>query len=407
MTRRSAVWVLIVLAVGAGVLWWAAIRPGPGTQQTTPAPAASKTSSPPNSEDAPPSNPAQSRASSATALTAWEERVIEIYRRVNPSVVNITSTVITHDFFFRPVPQRGTGSGFVYDEQGHIITNYHVIEGASRIEVTFPEETAVAAEVIGTDPRNDLAVLRVDVPPEKLMPVELGDSSGVRPGQLAIAIGNPFRLERTVTTGVISAVNRTLQLSDGEFIFGVIQTDAAINPGNSGGPLLDSGGRVIGINTAIFTPSGSGGSVGIGFAIPVETLKREVATLIERGRYPHPWLGLAGATLTSELSRRLEQAGSAPGAEQGVIVARVIPGSPADRAGLRGAERVIVIGNLQVPVGGDIITAIDGVVIQGMEDLIRYLETQTEVGQRVTLTFVREGREMSANVVLGERPPGQ
>ncbi|MBN1991078.1 MAG: trypsin-like peptidase domain-containing protein [Anaerolineae bacterium] len=224
----------------------------------------------------------------AAGLDFAEKRVIEVYQRVSPSVVNITTQVLRRDFFFEAIPAEGAGSGFVLDKEGHILTNYHVIQGAQRIEVTFFDETTVPARVAGTDSRNDLAVLEVNAPAELLVPVELGQSNNLQVGQRAIAIGNPFgQFGGTLTTGVISALDRTMQSPDGREVSGIIQTDAAINRGNSGGPLLDSAGRVIGINTAIFSPGGT--NAGVGFAVPVGTIRRVIPDLLTLGRYRHPW----------------------------------------------------------------------------------------------------------------------
>ncbi|MGQ9630181.1 MAG: S1C family serine protease [bacterium] len=338
-------------------------------------------------------------------MTPQERLIVEIYERVSPAVVNITSRVITQDFFLGEVPREGAGSGFVIDRRGYIVTNNHVVEGAEELEVTFSDETVVAARVVGVDPSVDLAVIKVDFLPEGLSPVELGDSSSLQPGQLAIAIGNPFGLGRTITTGVISALNRTLRARNNRVIGGVVQTDAAINPGNSGGPLLDSQGRLIGVNTAIFSPTG--GSVGVGFAIPVDTVKRVVPELISRGRYAHPWLGISGISITPELSNRLARAGIPLGVKRGILVASVLRGGPADHAGLRGGTREMRLGNRMLIVGGDVITSIDGNPLKGMEDLSAYLEMQTKVGQKVNLSVLRGGREQTISVTLGERPSDQ
>jgi S1-C subfamily serine protease len=344
-------------------------------------------------------------SSSTTVIVPQEELVVEIYQRVSPSVVNITSTVITEDFFFRPVPQQGTGSGFVIDQQGHILTNHHVIEGATSIEVTFSDDTVVPATVIGTDPSVDLAVVKVNVPTEKLMPVPLGDSETLKPGQLAIAIGNPFGLERTITTGVISAINRSLQAENGRPIWGIIQTDAAVNPGNSGGPLLNSQGHVIGVNTAIIGPSG--GSVGVGFAVPVNTVKRVVPSLIQYGRFPHPWLGVGGDALTPGLARRFQQSGINLGAERGILITQVLASGPAGRAGMRGGTRAVVVGNRRYVIGGDIITAINGAPVKTMEEMIGYLDNHVSVGQAIEVTAIRDGRQINLQVQVGERPEDQ
>ncbi|MFQ6059479.1 MAG: S1C family serine protease [Anaerolineae bacterium] len=331
-----------------------------------------------------------------------EQLVTNVYQRVSPAVVNITSRAYTYDFFFNVVPQEGTGSGFVYDTQGHIVTNYHVVEGAEEIEVTMADETKVPARVVGVDPSNDLAVIKIEVPPEKLHPVELGDSRALRVGQRVIAIGNPFGFQGTLTTGVISSLGRVIQSPDERFIGEIIQTDAAINPGNSGGPLLDSRGRVIGVNTAIFSPSRA--SAGIGFAIPVETVKRVVPELIAKGRYPHPWLGVDTFSITPEIARSLRRGGIDMPVDRGVLVVGIYRGSPAHRAGLRGGTQRVRLGNLILPVGGDIIIAIDGAEIKDAQDLTVYLETRTRVGQTIEMTLVREGQERTIEVQLAERP---
>jgi len=323
-----------------------------------------------------------------------EQLIMNVYQKVSPSVVHITSRVIMMDFFFGPMPEEGTGSGFILDDEGHIVTNNHVVEGAEKVEVTLFDGTVVPAEIVGTDPLNDLAVIRIDVDKSKLHPVELGDSTTLRVGQRAIAIGNPFGLDWTLTAGVISSLGRPLQVSENRYLFNIIQTDAAINPGNSGGPLLDSHGRVIGVNTAI-----RAGAENIGFAVPVETVKRVIPELIAHGRYRHPWMGILGYTITPEFARRLELP-----TESGVLIARIYRGSPADRAGLRGATREVIIGNMRVLVGGDIIVAVDGHQIKDNKALTQYLETQTKVGQKITLTIMRDGREKQVELELGERP---
>ncbi len=335
---------------------------------------------------------------SSVELEPGEQIIINVYKKAAPSVVNIKTQVLQWDFFFGVYPEEGAGSGFVYDKEGHIITNYHVIEGARYIEVSFGEDLSVPAEVVGTDPLNDLAVLKVDVPADKLVPVELGDSSTLQVGQWAIAIGNPFgRFERTLTVGVVSALNRTLELENGRVIRNLIQTDAAINPGNSGGPLLDSKGRVIGVNTAIVSPSRA--SAGVGFAIPVNVLKRVVPELIAYGRYRHPWLGIIGYTITPALARHLNLP-----VEQGVLVARIYRGSPAHKAGIRGANKEVVIGNRIILAGGDIITAIDDTPVKSVDFLNAYLEDNTKVGQTVELSILREGKPLKLRVVLEEEP---
>ncbi|MCS7251796.1 MAG: trypsin-like peptidase domain-containing protein [Anaerolineae bacterium] len=327
---------------------------------------------------------------------AIEAAFISVYQRVSPSVVHITTRATAFDLFRGSFYQEGTGSGFVWDQEGHIVTNNHVVEGADQVEVILADGTTASATLVGADAYNDLAVLRIRLPREKLTPVTLGDSSRLQVGQWVVAIGNPFGLDRTMTVGVISALGRTLELSDrplGE----VIQTDAAINPGNSGGPLLDLDGRVIGVNTAIRSPSG--GSIGIGFAIPVNTIKRVVPELIARGRYRHPWLGASFFEITPAFA----QAFRLP-VDHGLLTVQVVPGSPADRAGLRGATQRVRTRFGDVFLGGDIITAIDERPLRRVDELVIYLENYKRVGETVTLSILREGQALTLQVTLGERP---
>jgi len=315
--------------------------------------------------------------------------VIEVYAEVGPAVVCIT------------VPQRFgqcIGSGFVIDLQGHVVTNNHVAVASRELLVTLADEHTVPAEVVGTDPGSDLAVLEIDVPPEDLTVAELGESANLRIGQRAIAIGNPFGLERTITTGVISSLGRTLPRDDSDFqLAELVQTDAAINPGNSGGPLLDSQGKVIGVNTAIASNSGS--NSGVGFAIPVDIVKRVVPELIAEGRYRHPWLGVSGGTITPELV----EAARLP-VEIGVLISTVEPGSPADKAGLRGGDRQVQVAGVQMLAGGDIVIAIGEVEVSRFDDVVNYLASFTGVGESIMLTVVRETEEIKVEVTLAERP---
>jgi len=324
-----------------------------------------------------------------------EERVINVYERVSPSVVHITSRSEVYDFWRGVVPSEGSGSGFILDQDGRVVTNYHVIENATEIEVLLAGGMAFPATLVGADPYNDLAVLKIDAPAELLVPVEIGRAEDLRVGQRVIAIGNPFGLDWTLTTGVVSALGRTIETENGDALGQAIQTDAAINPGNSGGPLLDTSGRVIGVNTAIRSPSG--GSVGIGFAIPAETVLRVVPELIDRGYYPHPWTGFSAYELSYELKP------SETGPEHGLLVAEVIPGSPATQAGLQAAEarrqgRQIYFN------GGDIITALDGEPIKSRDELTIFFESHKEVGDSVELTVVREAETFQLTLILGERP---
>jgi S1-C subfamily serine protease len=341
---------------------------------------------------------------------AEEQLIINLYARVSPSVVNINVIGVAEEFSHPEVPgfpespfpeeffQQGLGSGFVIDTDGHIVTNNHVVEGARRIQVRFSDDTEAEAEVVGTDPHTDLAVIKVDVPAIMLHPVELGESDTLRVGQRAIAIGNPFGFERTVTTGIISAVGRVLRQSSGFSLPNLIQTDAAINPGNSGGPLLDSRGKVIGVNTIIFTRNGF--SSGVGLAIPVNTVKRVVPELIESGHFAHPWLGIHGYSINAELAEVLDLP-----VDNGVLIGEVIRDGPSAQADLRGGQREILVEGFIEPIraGGDIITAINDTEIRSMDDLITYLES-TVVGQGVELTILRDGEEKRLTVKLDERP---
>ena len=323
---------------------------------------------------------------------AVEQSIVDIYARVSPAVVCITA---------REQFGECIGSGFVIDSEGHVVTNNHVVELDLDWLVAFADEHTVPARVIGTDPGSDLAVLQVDTLPEHLVVVELGESSSLQAGQTAIAIGNPFGLERTVTTGVISSLSRTLSRTDSDFLLAeVIQTDAAINPGNSGGPLLDSHGRVIGINSAIRSVSGT--NTGVGFAIPVDVIKRVVPELIARGHYSHSWLGVSGYSITLELVEAMNLP-----TELGVLIGSVEPGSPAEKAGLTGGVEQVNVAGQPMLAGGDIVLAINGVTVNRFDDLINYLASQTGVGDVVTLTVLRGGQQTDVSIKLEERPEGR
>ncbi len=392
----AALLALGTLACGLGDRLMAAAPPPAPTATAVPTATPTSTPTPAPAEAA----PNETALIDATGLDFEEKRVIEVYKRVAPSVVNITTQVMQRSFFFEAIPAEGAGSGFVLDTEGHILTNYHVIEGAQSIEVTFSDETVLPAEVVGADPRNDIAVIKVsNAPPNLLTPVELGQSATLQVGQRAIAIGNPFgQFGRTLTTGVISAVDRTLQGQDGRQISGIIQTDAAINRGNSGGPLLDSAGRVIGINTAIFSPSGT--SAGVGFAVPVDTVQRVLPDLLKLGRYRHPWLGIRYAyRITPGLAKALELP-----VNKGLLLVELFRGSPLDGAGVQGAQKEAILGNQRVYLGGDILTALDGQETTSLEDLDILLETKYKVGDSVKVTLLRAGKEQVVTVSLAEEP---
>jgi S1-C subfamily serine protease len=318
-----------------------------------------------------------------------EQLVINVYAQVSPSVVCITAP-----------EQFGSciGSGFIIDREGHVVTNNHVATAAENVLVNLADDRTVPAELIGADPGSDLAVLKIDVPPEDLTVAQLGESSGLRVGQRTIAIGNPFGLERTVTTGVISSVGRTLPRDDSDFqIAEVLQTDAAINPGNSGGPLLDSQGRVIGVNTAIRSLTGV--NSGVGFAIPVDIVSRVVPELITHGRYRHPWVGVSGLTISAEMVEAMDLP-----VETGVLVLTVEPDSPAEKAELHQGDEQVVVSGRPMWAGGDILIAINESVVKNFDDLINYLASSTSVGDVVTLTVVRDRQEIKIDLTLEERP---
>ena len=357
----------------------------------------------PAREDRPPvAYPGQSASVVAAPLPVGplsqdERENIEIYRRVSPGVVNITSTTLGFDFFFSAVPQQGSGSGSVIDAQGHILTNYHVIEEARLLEVTLlTEERKFEAKVIGADPPNDLAIIKIDPADAPLTVVPLGTSADLKVGQKALAIGNPFGLQGTLTVGVISSLQRSIQDQSGRLIDDVIQTDAAINPGNSGGPLLNARGELIGINTQIF--STSGGSIGIGFAVPVDTARRIIPDLISTGQVRRPYARLEGYRITPRLARILDLP-----VTQGILVARTTSGDSFSEAGIRGGRRTYRVGNRRLILGGDIIVEADGQRVDSIARLKRIVDKRRP-GEEIDLKVYRNGRPLTIAVTLLERP---
>ena len=334
---------------------------------------------------------------SPASLSEDERRTVEVYRRASPAVVNITTRTVEWDFFYGATPGGGTGSGFIVSEDGIIVTNLHVVQGAQQIQVTLSDRTSFTGRVVGFDPLTDLAVVQIEPKERKLPTLPLGDSNQLQVGQRVIAIGNPFGFQATLTTGVVSALQRTLPTRSGALIDEAIQTDAAINPGNSGGPLLDSQGRVIGINTLIFTPTG--GSVGIGFAIPVSTLKLILTDLVRHGRPQRPWLGIRTIEVFPELARALKLP-----VESGVMIADVVRGAPAAGAGLQGSSRSEIIGRMRYPVGGDIIVAVDGQKVESVLDLNRIL-AKKRPQDSIEVSFYRGGEKRTLRVQLALRPP--
>ncbi|MFN0084398.1 MAG: S1C family serine protease [Blastocatellia bacterium] len=330
------------------------------------------------------------------SVTTDETNNRQVYDAASPGVVNITTIVLVQDFFSVYPAKGGTGSGSVLDKEGRILTNYHVIQEAEKLDVTLSNKKTYQANVLGVDPDNDLAVIKIEAPAAELTPISLGDSSKLFVGQKVLAIGNPFGFDRTLTTGIVSGLERPLRSEiTGRLIQGVVQTDAAINPGNSGGPLLNSQGQIIGINTLIYSPSG--GSVGIGFAVPVKTAKRVIDDILQYGRVRKPSIGIETLPL-SRFDPRLIKALELPVSE-GLMIVRVVPGSAAQRAGLQNA-REVQVGRYLVPLG-DVITRVDGRAIAGQDDLDQILGNKN-IGDRIQVEIVRDGRRMTIPIQLGE-----
>jgi S1-C subfamily serine protease len=324
-----------------------------------------------------------------------EEINVRVFENAHPAVVNIATTTLSMNFWLEITPRKGQGSGFVIDASGYILTNNHVVARAQKIIVTMADGRKTPANLVGRDPASDLAVIKI--PPGFVNVVAtLGDSDMVQVGQKAIAIGNPFGLSHTLTTGIISALNRGIRTDEGYEIEDLIQTDAAINPGNSGGPLLNSNGEVIGINTAIF--SLSGGYQGIGFAIPINRAKRLASQLIVSGKVSRPWIGFSGISITPGLAEILGL-----GVKNGILVVDIARNSPAEKAGLRGGYQDAVAGGLRLRLGGDIILALDGHEIHDMKQLGRKL-SRMRAGQSATLKIVRNGKALHLGLILAERP---
>jgi len=372
---------IVLIAVAALVAYWAGARWGPRQARNAEAlPAAMETAP----------------ATAPTAQLTDEEAVnVRVYRQAAPAVANIVTRMVEYDFFFNPVPVEGAGSGFVIDSRGYILTNFHVVQEAQSIEATLGDQSRYAAKLIGADQRNDIALIKIEPRSRKLTVLPLGDSSALQVGQRALAIGNPFGFQSTLTTGVVSALGRTVQTGQTTFIDEAIQTDAAINRGNSGGPLLNSRGEVIGINTAIFTPSGT--TAGIGFAIPINTAKLIAQDLINTGRVHRAFLGVEVRALSPGLAEALDLP-----VEEGLLIERVTPGGPAERAGLRGGNRAVVAGMRRILIGGDVLVAIDGQKLATQLDLNMFMNKKRP-GDVVTVTAYRGQKKMEVRVTLAER----
>jgi S1-C subfamily serine protease len=325
------------------------------------------------------------------ALDGEESVNVNVYKRAVPAVVNIKSRTESFNFFYGVVPQEGQGTGFILDKDGHIMTNYHVVANARQIEVTLYNRKTYKAKLIGTDSIHDLAIIQVEAP--NLTPAVIGDSRGLQVGQKVFAIGNPFGLNGTMTRGIVSSI-RSVEEPGGNKIDEAIQTDAAINPGNSGGPLLNSRAEVIGVNTMI--ASNSGQSAGIGFAIPINTAKAVVTDLVNYGRVRRPALGISSLPISPELSQELGL-----GADFGLLVMQVVPGGPADRAGIHGGNQEAWLGNTRILIGGDLIVAIDGTSVEDPQDLTQVMNNH-RAGDSVKITYMRGRKKVEATVTLGE-----
>lgn len=331
-------------------------------------------------------------AAGPQGLDPEEQNNIQVYKKALPSVVNITSTTVEFDFFYGPVPQQGQGSGFIIDKEGHILTNYHVIANARQVEVTLSNRKKFRAQIVGTDPSHDLAVIQI--PARDVPPATLGDSRQLVVGQKVFAIGNPFGLSGTMTRGIISSIRPVREPGSSVFIDEAIQTDAAINPGNSGGPLLNARGEVIGINTLILSPVGQ--NSGIGFAIPINAAKAVLNDLVTVGRVRRPALGIRTLPIGPELA---DQVGLP--VDYGVLILQVLPGGAAERAGLRGGTQRAYWGNIAILLGGDLIVGIDGQDIEDQQDIARVMNNH-RAGDTVKVIFYRGKKKTEVNVILGE-----
>ena len=329
------------------------------------------------------------------ALTTDESINVRIYRQASAAVANILTKATEYDFFMDPVPVEGAGSGFVIDPRGYILTNFHVVEGAQSIEVVLGDQSHHAAKFIGADQRNDVALIKIDPKGKKLVTLSLGDSSALQVGQKVLAIGNPFGFQSTLTTGIVSALGRTVQTSQTTFIDEAIQTDAAINRGNSGGPLINSHGEVIGINSAIYTPTGT--TAGIGFAIPINTAKSIANDLITDGRVHRAFLGVETLPVGGWLGEALDLP-----IHEGLLVEVATPRGPAAVAGIRGGDRLVQAGMRRIHIGGDVIVAIDGQKVAGQLD-VNVVLNRKRPGDTVNVTVYRGGKRMDIPVKLGER----
>lgn len=376
MGRRAVRLILLGMIIGL-VAYWAGARWGPRQAAKVEA------------------LPISARGEGNAGLTDEETINVRVYRAASPAVANIVTRAVEYDFFMDAVPVEGAGSGFLIDPEGYILTNFHVVQGAETIDVTLGDQTRYPAKFIGADQRNDVALIKINPKGRKLMALPLGDSSTLQVGQHVLAIGNPFGFQSTLTTGVVSALGRTVQTSQTTFIDEAIQTDAAINRGNSGGPLINSRGEGIGINSAIYTPSGT--TAGIGFAIPINTAKLIAHDLMTDGRVHRALLGVETLPLGPGLAEALDLP-----VQEGLLIERTARGGPAERAGLRGGDRIALAGMRRILVGGDVIIAMDGQKVSSQLDLSLILNHKRP-GDTVRVTLYRGGRKTDLQVTLGER----
>jgi len=341
----------------------------------------------------------------APAPASFDEKdggqsIQDIYEAAAPGVVQVLSTVVDDSNpFLEPQEGQSQGSGFVIDKAGHIVTNYHVVQGATDVEVSFSENERIPAKVVGVDPSTDIAVLEVDEQARALTPLQLGDSDAVTVGDAVVAIGNPLGLERTITAGIVSALQREITAPDGFAIDKVIQTDAPINPGNSGGPLLNARGEVIGVNSQIAPdPAGGSGNIGIGFAVPINTVKEVVSQILETGRVEHAYLGIQMVTLNETITENFRMPVTA-----GVLLVEVVPGSPADKAGLKGGDTRVIIDGQTYMLGGDVVTKVDGTPVDSADD-VRAAVRAKKPGDSVSLEIHRQKETKTVTVELGRQP---
>jgi S1-C subfamily serine protease len=384
MSLGRLVLIALILVLGA---FWMGARYGPRQSRNVearrsagnPTPSALRASDQPHGEH----------------LTEDESINVRIYKQSSPAVANILTKATEYDFFMDPVPVEGAGSGFVIDPRGYILTNYHVVSGAQSIEVVLGDRTRASAKFIGADQRNDVALIKIDPKGKQLVSLPLGDSASLQVGQKVLAIGDPFGFQSTLTTGVVSALGRTVQTSNTTFIDDAIQTDASINRGNSGGPLIDTHGDVIGINSAIYTPSGT--TAGIGFAIPINTAKLIANDLMTEGKVRRAYLGVRTIQVAGWLSEALDLP-----VQEGLLVEQTTQGSPAAAAGIHGGDKVAQAGMRRIMIGGDVIVGIEGQKVSNQFD-IDYILNRKRPGDTVTVTIYRGAKKLDIPVKLGER----